>query len=86
MFWGSHLTPPFLVYRTSPPEAPLIEPHYTPKDLAQIFKCHEETVRRMCDRGDLKSVRWGTTRRIPESAVHEYLEGGNVVRFKRKAG
>jgi hypothetical protein len=25
MFWGSRLTPPFLVYRTSPPEAPVID-------------------------------------------------------------
>jgi hypothetical protein len=24
MFWGSHPTPPFLVYRTSPPEARMI--------------------------------------------------------------
>jgi excisionase family DNA binding protein len=64
----------------------VIEQHFTPKELAGLLKCHEETVRRMCDRGDLKSVRWGSTRRIPESAVHEYLEGGNVLRFKRKAG
>jgi excisionase family DNA binding protein len=86
MFWGSHPTPPFLVYRTSPPEAHMIEQHYTVTELAGLLKCHPETVRRLCDKGELRSIRVATNRRIPESAVREYMDGGQVVRFRRKAG
>jgi excisionase family DNA binding protein len=51
-----------------------------------LLKCHPETVRRLCDRNQLRSIRVGTNRRIPESAVTEYMDGAqNVVNFKRKA-
>jgi excisionase family DNA binding protein len=84
--WGSHPTPPFLVYRTSPPEAHMIEQFYTVTEIASLLKCHPETVRRLCDRGELRSIRVATNRRIPESAVTEYMDGAqNVVNFKRKA-
>jgi excisionase family DNA binding protein len=64
----------------------LIEPHYTVKELAALLKVHEETIRRLCDRGELRSIRVATNRRIPESAVTEYMDGAqNVVRFKRKS-
>jgi excisionase family DNA binding protein len=86
MFWGSHPTPPFLVYRTRPTKAHMIEQHYTIGELAALHKCHKETIRRRCEKGELRGVRVASNWRIPESAVREYLEGGNVLRFKRKAG
>jgi excisionase family DNA binding protein len=86
MFWGSHLTPPFLVYRTSPPEAHMIEQHYTIGELAALLKCHKETIRRLCEKGDLRGVRIASNWRISESAVREYMDGAqNVVNFKRKS-
>jgi excisionase family DNA binding protein len=63
-----------------------LEQHYTVSEIASLLKCHPETVRRLCDRGELRSIRVATNRRIPESAVTEYMDGAqNVVRFKRKA-
>jgi excisionase family DNA binding protein len=64
----------------------MIEQHYTVSELAALLKCHPETVRRLCDRGELRSIRVATNRRIPESAVTEYMDGAqNVVNFKRKS-
>jgi excisionase family DNA binding protein len=63
-----------------------LEQHYTVSEIASLLKCHPETVRRLCDRNQLRSIRVGTNRRIPESAVTEYMDGAqNVVNFKRKA-
>jgi excisionase family DNA binding protein len=64
----------------------MIEQHYTVTEIAGLLKCHPETVRRLCDRNQLRSIRVGTNRRIPESAVTEYMDGAqNVVNFKRKS-
>jgi excisionase family DNA binding protein len=64
----------------------MIEQFYTVTEIASLLKCHPETVRRLCDRGELRSIRVATNRRIPESAVTEYMDGAqNVVNFKRKA-
>jgi excisionase family DNA binding protein len=65
----------------------LIEQFYTVKEIAALLKCHEETIRRLCDKGDIRSIRVATNRRIPESAVKEYMDGtqGQVVNFKRKS-
>jgi excisionase family DNA binding protein len=64
----------------------MIEQHFTVKELAALLKCHEETIRRLCDKGEIRSVRVASNRRIPESAVKEYMDGAqNVVRFKRKS-
>jgi excisionase family DNA binding protein len=52
-----------------------IEWHYTTRDLAQRLSVHPETVRREAAKGRLRSVRVGSERRYPESAVREYLEG-----------
>ena len=41
------------------------------------LKVHEDTVRTLCKRGTLRSVRVGKREiRIPESAVLEFLRGG----------
>jgi excisionase family DNA binding protein len=75
-----------LVYRTSPPEAHMIEQHFTVQELSALLKVHEETIRRLCDKGEIRSVRVASNRRIPESAVTEYMDGAqNVVNFKRKS-
>jgi excisionase family DNA binding protein len=53
----------------------LIERHYTTKELARQLSAHPETIRRAAGRGKLKSVRVGSERRYPESAVVEWLAG-----------
>ena len=52
----------------------MIERHYTTRELAQLLSVNPETVRREAARGHLKSVRVGSERRYPESAVRAYLE------------
>jgi excisionase family DNA binding protein len=79
-------TSTFLVYRARAGPHMTLEQHYTVTEIAGLLKCHPETVRRLCDRNQLRSIRVGTNRRIPESAVTEYMDGAqNVVNFKRKS-
>jgi excisionase family DNA binding protein len=52
----------------------VIERHYTTRELAKLLSVNPETVRREAARGLLKSVRVGSERRYPESAVRAYLE------------
>ena len=51
-----------------------IERHYTTRELAELLAVHPETVRREAQRRRLRSVRVGSERRYPESAVQEYLD------------
>jgi excisionase family DNA binding protein len=51
-----------------------IEQHYTTRELADLLAVHQETIRREAGRGRLRSVRVGSERRYPESAVREYLQ------------
>jgi excisionase family DNA binding protein len=50
-----------------------IERHYTTRELAELLAVHPETIRREAMRGRLRSVRVGSERRYPQSAVTEYL-------------
>ena len=52
----------------------MIEPHYTGKALAKLLAVNPETIRRAAASGRLRSVRVGSERRYPESAVAEWLE------------
>jgi excisionase family DNA binding protein len=52
-----------------------IERHYTTRELAELLQAHPETIRRAAARGELRSVRVGSERRYPESAVIEWLKG-----------
>jgi excisionase family DNA binding protein len=52
----------------------VIERHFSTRELAELLKAHPETIRREAMRGRLRSVRVGSERRYPESAVREYLE------------
>lgn len=54
----------------------MIEPHYTTAELAERLHCSKDTVLRLAQRGDLRSVFVGSERRYPESGVIEYLERG----------
>jgi excisionase family DNA binding protein len=50
-----------------------IELHYTTRMLAELLNVHPETIRRAAARHELRSVRVGSERRYPESAVREWL-------------
>ena len=52
----------------------MIERHYKASELADRLNCNPETLRRAAARGELRSVRIGSDRRFPESAVIEWLE------------
>lgn len=47
--------------------------HYSTHELADLWNVHPETIRREAKRGRLRSIRVGSERRYPESAVVEYL-------------
>lgn len=74
----------------------MIEQHYSPRTLAELLDCSTETLRRAAASGELRSVRIGSERRYPESAVNEWLrrhgggmelERGRVVQLdRRRAG
>lgn len=51
----------------------MIEPHYTGRALARLLSVNPETIRRAAASGKLRSVRIGSERRYPESAVEEWL-------------
>lgn len=55
----------------------MIEQHHTAEHAAARLGFTPETVYRAMRRGDLRSVRVGRSRRIPESAVSEWLDGGS---------
>jgi excisionase family DNA binding protein len=46
---------------------------FTTKQVAEAWSVNPETVRRLAARGLLRSVRVGSERRYPESALREYL-------------
>lgn len=49
--------------------------HYTLREVAQIIRCHYETVRRRVKRGDIEYVQKpGCAIRITETALADYLE------------
>jgi excisionase family DNA binding protein len=48
--------------------------HYSTQELADLWNVHPETIRREAKRGRLRSIRVGSERRYPESAVAEYLK------------
>jgi excisionase family DNA binding protein len=51
----------------------MMEKMYTTKQVAEAWSVNPETVRRLAARGLLRSVRVGSERRYPESALREYL-------------
>lgn len=50
-----------------------IERLYSTRQVAELWSAHPETIRRLAARGELRSVRVGSERRYPESALREYL-------------
>jgi excisionase family DNA binding protein len=57
---------------------PINQRHYSTQELAEFLRVHPETIRREAAKGRLRSIRVGSDRRYPESAVKDYLdERGN---------
>ena len=54
--------------------AAVMERMYTTKQVADAWSVNPETIRRLAARGLLRSVRVGSERRYPESALQEYLQ------------
>jgi excisionase family DNA binding protein len=52
----------------------ILEKHYKTRAVAELLSVHEETVLRLAQCGNLRSVRVGSERRYPESAIVEFLE------------
>jgi excisionase family DNA binding protein len=52
----------------------VVERMYTTRQVAEAWSVNPETVRRLAARGLLRSVRVGSERRYPESALREYLQ------------
>jgi excisionase family DNA binding protein len=50
-----------------------MEQHYSPVQVAAKLELHPQTVRRHVRQGTLRSVKVGRARRIPESAVREWI-------------
>lgn len=52
----------------------MIEQHYKGAKVAELLDIHPETLLRLAQRGEIRSVRVGNDRRYPESAIQEYLD------------
>ena len=52
----------------------ILEKHYKTREVAELLSVHEETVLRLAQCGSLCSVRVGSERRYPESAIVSFLE------------
>jgi excisionase family DNA binding protein len=69
-----------------------LEKHYKTREVAELLSVHEETVLRLAQCGNLLSVRVGSERRYPESAIAGFLErnldesprGPRVARTRRR--
>ena len=48
---------------------------YTLKEVASIFKCHVETLKRMIQRGEINAVKFGREWRITEEEVERLKRG-----------
>jgi len=49
---------------------------YTTQDLADIFKCDIETIRRYIKSGKLKALKFGKEYRITQEQLDKFIEGG----------
>jgi excisionase family DNA binding protein len=61
-------------FERTDPRGEALEKHYKTRDVAELLSVHEETVLRLAQCGNLRSVRVGSERRYPESAIVEFLE------------
>ena len=51
---------------------------YTIVEVAELLRVNDRTVRRLIDGGKLKAVKIGTTWRISESDLNDYLEANKT--------
>jgi excisionase family DNA binding protein len=52
--------------------------YLTPQQVARVWACSGETVRRLCASGELRAVRVGALWRIPAEALEEYRQRHTV--------
>ena len=55
----------------------LDEKFYSPRDIADMFGVSSNTIRTLCDKGDLKAIKIGTQYRISETELNNYLKNQN---------
>lgn len=51
----------------------MIEKHYTTAQVAEFLACSTDTVLRLAQRGELRSIYVGSERRYPQSSVEEFI-------------
>jgi excisionase family DNA binding protein len=62
-----------------PAEAAFADVHFlTVAEVASVMRVSKMTVYRMVHGGDLPAVRVGRSFRVPEQAVHDYLEAAYI--------
>ncbi len=49
---------------------------YTSKELAEMFQCDIQTIRRYIKDGKLKALRFGKEYRITQEQLDKFIEGG----------
>ncbi len=52
----------------------MIEKHYKTREVAEMLRVAEDTVRRLAQRGELKSVKIGNDYRFSESEIAAFLK------------
>lgn len=57
---------------------PVYTNYYTVKEVAEILKVVEETVRKKLRSGEIKGIRPGLCWMIPEKSIQKYLKGGQA--------
>jgi excisionase family DNA binding protein len=53
------------------------ERYWTPEQVAERFKVSSETIRRMIRQKRLTAIKFGSTWRISETAIQQYIEQQN---------
>jgi len=53
--------------------------HYTVQDVSILFGCHEQTVRKLVNTGELPGLKVGHRIKISEKAITDYLDRQKII-------